>query len=231
MYREWKQKAIQLRKQGHSYNMILDDIPVSKSTLSLWLSGIPFKPNEEVKRRTKAGLLKSSMKRHQVTLKSIKRARQDAEELVGQLTKRDLLMFGLGVYLGEGSKSDQNTRVINSDPRVIQLSILWLKQIFDITDNHFVMMLHLYPDCDEKKSLKYWQKVTGLPLSQFQKVQVDKRENKSSRKRRKLPHGTAHLRVKALGNSEFGVQLFRKIMSSIEVVFTGFGIIISEQTD
>lgn len=220
-----------MRQNGYSYNLILEQIPVSKSTLSLWLSGIPYKPNAQVQRRVNEGLLKSVMRRHKMTIKSIERAKKEASDLIGALNERDLLMFGLGIYLGEGAKSDRNTRIINSDPRVIQLSILWLKKIFGITDKHFIVMIHLYPDCNEKKSLKYWQKITGLPSSQFQKTQIDTRTNKSQKKSRKLPHGTVHLRVKALSNPEFGVYLFRKIIASIEVVFKKFGIIITEQSD
>ena len=46
-----KEKAIELRKAGWSYNTIKEKIGVSKSTLSNWLSRIPFIPNEEIIKR------------------------------------------------------------------------------------------------------------------------------------------------------------------------------------
>ena len=44
-----KAKAIRLRKKGFSYNEIRKEVPVAKSTLSLWLKGIPLK-SEDLKR-------------------------------------------------------------------------------------------------------------------------------------------------------------------------------------
>jgi len=35
-----KEKAIKLRKRGFSYSEILREIPVAKSTLSLWLRSV-----------------------------------------------------------------------------------------------------------------------------------------------------------------------------------------------
>lgn len=37
---EEKKKAIELRKQGLSYREILEQIPVAKSSLSLWLRSV-----------------------------------------------------------------------------------------------------------------------------------------------------------------------------------------------
>jgi len=59
-----KEKAIKLRKDGHSYNYIADLIGVSKSTLSCWLSDVPYTPNQETisrigKARAKSGEIKS----------------------------------------------------------------------------------------------------------------------------------------------------------------------------
>lgn len=40
MYSELRQKAIALRQKGFSYSEILVQIPVAKSTLSLWLRSV-----------------------------------------------------------------------------------------------------------------------------------------------------------------------------------------------
>ena len=39
---EEKQRALALRRQGWSYNDILKEVGVSKSTLSLWLRDVPL---------------------------------------------------------------------------------------------------------------------------------------------------------------------------------------------
>ncbi len=38
--KEERKKAIQLRKKGLSYSKILKQVPVAKSTLSLWLRSV-----------------------------------------------------------------------------------------------------------------------------------------------------------------------------------------------
>jgi predicted transcriptional regulator len=41
-----KEMALQLRKEGMSYSQIKDEIGISKSTLSGWLSGLPLTKNQ-----------------------------------------------------------------------------------------------------------------------------------------------------------------------------------------
>ena len=46
------------------------------------------------------------------------------------------MMLGLGLYIGEGGKTDGLIRIINSDPKVIKLAIKWFKFSFGIkTEN------------------------------------------------------------------------------------------------
>ncbi|MDD3728951.1 MAG: hypothetical protein PHH50_01355 [Candidatus Pacebacteria bacterium] len=44
-----KEKAIKLRKKGLSYNDILKEIPVAKSTLSLWLRDVGLSKRQRQK--------------------------------------------------------------------------------------------------------------------------------------------------------------------------------------
>lgn len=81
------------------------------------------------------------------------------------------------------------------------------------------LVIHIYPDNDEKSTLAYWSDLTGIPLSQFGKTQVDRRLNKSVRKHRSLPYGTAHLRIRSCGDPHFGVQLHRRILGWIEAAY------------
>lgn len=124
---------------------------------------------------------------------------------IGPLSKRDLWLLGLGVYIGEETKDYDIIRVINANPAVIRLSIKWFKDIVSLPEDNFAVRLHLYPDNDIKKSIRFWQTETGLPHKNFQKVQIDRRENK------KLPFGTDHITIKVNGNVAFGVKLFRRI--------------------
>jgi transposase len=42
-----KEKAIELRRQGYSYKDILAQVPVAKSSISLWLQNLPLTAEEK----------------------------------------------------------------------------------------------------------------------------------------------------------------------------------------
>jgi len=216
MYNLLKNKAIKLREKGFSYNLILKKIPVSKSTLSYWLRDVPYVPNEEVRHRVKKALLNMAMTRHQQRLMTEKEIKDEANNKFFAITERDLLLFGLGLYLGEGSKMLQRVRIINSDPLVIKFAIIWLEKVFNVPKSHLTLTIHLYPDTNVTKAVNYWSKLTGLKLNQFRKTQIDLRKNKSGKKHRKLPYGTAHLEVNGRGDKKLGVYLFRKVIFYID---------------
>jgi hypothetical protein len=211
-----KEKAFELRKKGYSYNMITDRLGISKSTLSCWFKEIPFIPNRQVIERIKNGPFKSGQIRHNQRVANIAKIKKIAKEELGRITKRDLWMLGLGLYIGEGSKAYETAQIINSDPAIIRLAIKWFNDICGINNDHITIAMHLYPDNDEKKCRYYWKKITGLSTKQFRKTLVDRRTNKSSSKRRKLPFGTVRLSIISNGNSNFGVNLHRRIMGWIE---------------
>ena len=214
---EMKKKAVELRKQGYSYNLIRKKVPVAKSTLSEWLRKISYTPNKEVRNRIRGGQIKSREWHQRRKEQSFKKAKKEAGQMVNFFSKRDLLMFGLGLYVGEGTKTHGHIRIINSDPEVINTAIRWFEDIFNLTTKNFHIDIHLYPDNNIQKSLHFWSKSTGIPLSQFGKTQVDKRKKKKI-KRGLLRYGTAHLRIKACGSSKHGVFLFRKILALIDEV-------------
>ena len=210
-----KYQAIELRNEGYSYKLISEKLKVGKGTLSAWLKDIPFKPNKKVLARIKNGPLKSGLLKHQKRVKEIKEITKKAKKELGEISERDLWMLGLGLYLGEGSKLYEMVRVINSDPHIVRMAIKWFKSVCKLKNENITIAIHLYPDNNVKKSLKYWSEKTGLPLRQFRKTQIDKRLNKSENKKRKLPFGTAHITINSNGNPDFGVKLHRRIMGWI----------------
>ena len=207
-----------LRKQGYSYNIISEKTGVSKSTLSGWLSKVAFVPNDEVKERIGRSHVAVMLAQQQRKLRSLELASTLAKKDIGTLSKRDLQMLGLGVYIGEGSKSFGITRVVNSDYRVVNLCLRWFKKVFHLTNKNFRVRIHLYPDNDTEKTLCFWSRRLHIPLTQFQKTQVDTRSGKNMFKIGKLPYGTAHVTVCGMGKPEHGVFLQRRINAWIDTV-------------
>lgn len=209
-------QAIEMRLAGYSYNMIKDKLGVSKSTLSNWLNQIPFTPNKQVLERIGAGKLKSALFKQKIKLDSMERAREEAKSEIGKLSKRDLFMLGIGVYIGEGDKTFEHVKVANSDPKIIKLAIKWFCDICGAKKANLRPRIHLYPDNDIDQCLKFWSKILNIPISQFGKTSIDARTDKKAIRKNKLPHGTLHLKLNANGLPYLGVLLHRKIMAWIE---------------
>lgn len=212
-----RERAIELRLAGYSYTYISLRTGLSKSTLSDWLCRIPYTPNTETTQTIGKALAASGSKIMKKKQENIQLARQEARSEVGEVLQRDLFMFGLGLYLGEGSKTNNITRIANSDPRVIKFAIAWFKAL-GLSTKNLRIRLHLYPDSDVEKSTEFWIDCTGLPREQFLKHQIDWRKNKKTYKLGKLPYGTAHIGVKSLGEKRHGVFLSRKILAWIEAM-------------
>lgn len=138
---------------------------------------------------------------------------------IGNLSNRDLLFLGLGLYMGEGSKLYEMVRVINSDPQVVRIGMKWFRRACGVPERNFSVAVHLYPDSSQKAALAYWSRITGLPRQQFERVQIDRRLGKSGKKQRRLPYGTAHIKIYSRGDLRFGVALHRRIMGWIQAVY------------
>ncbi len=213
-----KQKAITLRREGYSYNIIAAKLNLPKSTLSDWLSEIPYKPNREIIERVKNARLKSAIFKNRQKIDQINEMRDIASKELGEISRRDLWLLGIGIYLGEGSKSNETIRVVNSDPDIIKIAMGWFEKICGLGTKNFRPYLHLYPDNDVKKSLAYWSGITKIPRNQFGKISIDRRTDKSTRKSGKLPYGTIHLHAKSLGDKEHGRKLHRRIAGWIYAI-------------
>ena len=79
----------------------------------------------------------------------------------------------------------------------------WFELICGVPKNKFHIALHTHELYCSKNIEKYWSKITGIPLKQFQKTQI----KPTILKHRKNPlyNGTCSIRI---GNKD----LFRKIM-------------------
>jgi lambda repressor-like predicted transcriptional regulator len=205
-----RKRVADLRKAGYSYTHISRVTGLSKSTLSDWLSAVPYCPNEETIQSIGMAIARANAKKTEMKRLAIVNIHKEAAAQIGVISKRDLFMFGLGLYMGEGSKTADITRIVNADPNVLRIAIAWFYGL-GIRKDQFLLTLHLYPDSNVEESLLFWSRATTIPSNQFGAVQIDRRTNKKHVRRGILPHGTAHLTVRGLGRKEFGVALARRI--------------------
>jgi transcriptional regulator with XRE-family HTH domain len=204
--------ALDLRQKGYSYLYIAKKTGISKSTLSDWLTNVRYVPNAETiaaygKARAAAGEMRAKLKQAEFNA-----LRLNARKTIGSVSNRDLFMFGLGLYLGEGAKTAGITRIVNADPKVITASVKWFLGRGVLLEQ-LSARIHLYPDSDIQNSLQFWSLTTSIPIEQFKKSYVDTRTDKKAKKKAILPYGTLHLSVKSLGRKEFGVLFHRMILA------------------
>lgn len=207
-----------MRQEGWSYSDISSQLHIPKSTLSGWFKATTYTPNKDVLARIKTGQGTYGIRRHIARMEEVKTLKKQGFEEVGRLSKRDLWMVGIGLWLGEGSKTLEQIRLVNSDPSIIRLFIRWLREICSLEDANITIAMHLYPDSNEQECRQYWMSVTQLPAMQFRKTQVDLRLDKKVSKTGKSPYGTLHVTVASHGNPEHGVKLYRKMMGWVEAV-------------
>lgn len=100
-YRE-EEKAVKLRKKGLSYLEILKEVPVAKSTLSLWLRNVDLsKPQRQrlIEKRllaARAGALKKKQQR----LDLIKKIGEESLVEMGKLDKKVFQVAGAAFTIG-----------------------------------------------------------------------------------------------------------------------------------
>jgi hypothetical protein len=196
--------------------MISKKFGLSKSTLSTWLKEIPYTPNKEVIDRIGNARMQSATSKHNQMMADIQKMRKVAKDELGKLSKRDLWMLGIGLYIGEGNKAYEQIRLTNSDPKIILLALEWFRTFCNLKEENFRIRIHIYPDIVPDEALKYWSKITGLAEKNFDKIQIDRRTNKVAKKRRTLPFGTIQIVIKSNGKKEFGKSLHRRIMGWID---------------
>ena len=81
--------------------------------------------------------------------------------------------LGLGLYWGEGTKSNKNSvRLGNTDPRLITKFIEFLMRLFEIDKKKLKFGLQIFSDMVPEVALKFWMNHLGASRSQFQKVIV-----------------------------------------------------------
>ena len=165
---ETKEKAINFRKKGMSYSQIKELTGVSKSTLSLWLQKYPLS-KERISELRDNNPIRIEKFRNTMSLKKnvkLNSALKTAKEKLGKFSERDLLIAGIFLYFGEGSKTTKNTTALtNTNPVILKYFIKWL-ELHNVDRKKIKIKLHLYKDMDSIKIIKFW--CNELKISQNQ---------------------------------------------------------------
>lgn len=184
---EEKIKAQTLRKKGLSYNEILKQVTVSKDTLSRWCRDIKLTKTQKDKLlrnklfgQKKGSLIAAENKRKLRILKT-KKIFKNSKKQIGRLNKRDRFIIGIALYAGEGSKTDGQGGFSNSDPQLVRFMSKWFQEFCKIPLTKLKGAIWLHKELNEKESILFWSKVSGIPNNQFYKTYISKNNSKAKK--------------------------------------------------
>jgi len=187
-----KQKAVALRKQGKTYNEILRIVPVSKSTLSLWLRdvGLGQKQKQRLTDKKRAAQLRGAARKREIRIAETEKINKMCKEDISHLTDRELFFIGIALYWAEGAKKSADRTGImvdfgNSDPHMLKLFIAWLYKFTEVCEQDIVLRLHLHENhkSREKKIIKIWSDALSIPANSFGRTIYKKHNPKTVRKK------------------------------------------------
>lgn len=210
--------ARHLRKKGKSLREIATSLGVSRGSVSLWVKDIKltkpqlrflaYKPfQQEAITKRVVSRLKNEKAKRQIIIDSHKKSIENLG-----ISLNELLIVGVCLYWAEGGKADSSRffRFSNSDPEMIKVIMCFIRKIFKVPEHKIKGQIHLHEHLDGEVALKYWSDISGIPVSQFNKISCQ--HNKASKNTRDtLPYGTLDIAV-------YSVDLYLKIMGWIEVV-------------
>ena len=199
-----KEKVFALRKEGESIKEIARIYSLSKATVSLWCSDIKLTKLQNKKlhdRMVLAGLkgrLLGAQSNKNKKQKEVKFYEKTGLERIGKLSQRDLLLLCVGLYWAEGSKKDGRFTFTNSDPEMLSLMLLWIKNELKIKGGDISARLTINIDhrLREAEILRFWKSKLHLSGNQFESVSYIKTPHKKIYKNKKQYNGVLAIRIK-----------------------------------
>ncbi len=158
-----RERARELRAESWTLQEIADELGVAKGSVSVWVRAVEFTP----KPRNRGH---SSHRPHPLTLRKqaeLERCQEQADEWLGSVSDRDLTMFCLGLYAGEGSKTPGAVSMANTNPALIRVFMHWLRRHFEIEEGRLRCKLYLHEGLDLEAATMSWSELTGIPATQF----------------------------------------------------------------
>lgn len=213
--RALKARVLELRLNKQlSYSQIKKLVPVSKSSLSLWLRNYPLseKRIRELRDWSEVRIEKYRETRRQQREARFRRYVVEEKAKIGNFTKRDLLIAGLAIFWGEGGKTSRGQLTIsNTDPSMMRLVKYWFIEILGFTNDKIRVRLQLYKDMNIKQQFKYWSRQLNLPQSSFTKPLIKITTTDKFTHKGLFGHGTCELKV-------FSTEAEERMLASLHVL-------------
>ncbi|MFD9832841.1 hypothetical protein [[Kitasatospora] papulosa] len=204
-------KARELRLQGMTYDQIQVELGCSKSSISLWVRDLP-KPERSRSAIEQARLAGRMRWDHELAVRDRERqqTKSTAKAEIGDLTDRELLLVGAGLYWAEGTKDKpydrrENLTFVNSDPGMIETYLAWLALV-GVTRDRIRFRVMIHRTADVVAAERYWAELVGVDASALQRTTLKKHNPRTARKNTgESYHGCLVIRVSQ------GAELYRRV--------------------
>ena len=197
-----KEKAITLRKKGYTYQEIIKEVHVAKSTLSGWVKNEMNRNEEtEIKKLTaKKGLQKKIIFNKLGSKKIIEKelaSQLQYSKKINKITKKELFWLGLGLYMAEGAKTGRWKSIFyNSDPILNKIMMKFYREICHVSNKKIHVQMLLHKNISENETKNYWSNILNLPAKNFNRASfVLSKTSKGKRPKLSLPYGTIQIAV------------------------------------
>ncbi|WP_340560874.1 hypothetical protein [Streptomyces sp. GSL17-111] len=202
------EEARRLRRAGRRYAEIAAELGVSRSSVSLWVRDLP-KPPPDLDRLHR--MREARWAPHRERTAALRRAtRAAAAGEIGELTDRELLLLGVGLYWAEGEKSKpwavrERVVFVNSDPGVIRVFLAWLA-LLGVRGDQLRLRVMIHESADVAEAERYWAEVAQVDVTALSKTTLKKHNPKTVRK-----NTTGDYRGCFVVGVVQGVDLYRRI--------------------
>ena len=181
-----KNKITRLRKSGYSLSELNIKFGISKGVLSNWLRNISLnkKAEQRLLTKIKKGQLVSATNKKEKTRKELEGYFQDSVRNIKELKidKNLAKIICALMYWCEGDKNFHSAvRFTNSDDKLVKTFLNLLRKSFKLNENKFRVCVHLHNYHNTEKQLRFWSKVTNIPLSKFIKPYKKKNTGKRTK--------------------------------------------------
>jgi transcriptional regulator with XRE-family HTH domain len=182
-----RERARALRREGKTYDEIVAELGVAKSSVSLWVRDLP-KPQRRTQWTAHARMMAEARwapyrEERELTRERTKRA---AAGEIGPLGDRDLFIAGVALYWAEGAKSKPHRPVervefVNSDPDVIRLYLAWL-DLLGVERARLRFSVYIHESADVAAAERFWAELAGVEVGELGKTVLKRHNPKTNRK-------------------------------------------------
>ena len=125
-----KQKAINFRRQGKTYSEILKEIPVAKSTLSLWLRdvGLSIAQKQNITEKRQQAQKRGADAQRNKRIKKQTSIVETAQAEIGKMSLRELWLVGIALHQLLGRRPGVGGGWVGRGPPSPSTSATWKPQ-------------------------------------------------------------------------------------------------------